>query len=77
MCLTGSIRFVKSVGSSKWEVCEQFTFVNKRGNRILNLVNITMYLDVPPFRRAEKYQLLGRKSFIRLRGDVIRERNMQ
>lgn len=71
MCLIGSITFVKSVGSSRWEVCEQFTFANKRGKRILSLVDITVYLDVSPFRRAETYQLLGRKSFIRVRGDVI------
>ena len=77
MCLIICIKFVKSVGSSKWEVCEQFTFANKRGKRNLNLVNITVYLDAPPFRRVETYQLLGRKSFIHVRGDVICERKMQ
>jgi hypothetical protein len=71
VCLIGSIKSVKSLGSSKWAVCEQFTVANKRGKRILSLVNITVYLDVPPFRRVETYQLLGRKSFIRVRGDVI------
>jgi hypothetical protein len=71
MCLIGSIKFVRSVGSSKWVVCEQFTFANKRGKRILSLVNITVYLDVSPFRRAETYKLFGRKSFVCVRGDVI------
>jgi len=77
MCLIGSIKFVKSLGSSKLEVCEQFTFANIRGKRILSFVNIALYLDVPPFRLIETYQLLGRKSFIHVRGDVISERKMQ